>query len=395
VRIVQLANLVSPTSGGIRTTIDRLRTGYRAAGHQTVLVIPGPADAVGQTAVGPVVQLRAPRLPASGGYRLLIDLRRVHRVLDRLAPDRVEVHDRFTLRTVGTWARARGVPSLAVVHERLDHLADLHLPALPGPLAPARLAAGDSRAVAARFDVLACPSRWAAQELVDAGVTDVEVVGWGVDLDLFQPRRRRAAVRDRLLGGQQVLLAVVCRLSPEKDPARPVEALRALRRSGVDARLVVAGTGRSAAAVRRAAAGLPVTLLGHVGRDEVADLLAAADVAVCPGPIETFGLAALEALASGTPVVSSTSGAIPELLAPAYGCAAAPDADAMAEAVRALLDQGGSARRAARAAAEAHPWSRAVARMLALHGLTSRPSPPHGPPPPPPPAHELHTGAAR
>ncbi|MFD0632755.1 hypothetical protein ACFQ9X_15330 [Catenulispora yoronensis] len=40
-RIVQLANAYSPTSGGLRTVVDALGRGYVAAGHDRVLVIPG------------------------------------------------------------------------------------------------------------------------------------------------------------------------------------------------------------------------------------------------------------------------------------------------------------------------------------------------------------------
>src|SRR5262249_32056107 len=57
----------------------------------------------------------------------------------------------------------------------------------------------------------------------------------------------------------------------------------------------------------------PVTFTGFIpSRTAVATLLATADVVLAPGPVETFGLAALEALACGTPVVVSGSGALPE-----------------------------------------------------------------------------------
>ena len=63
---------------------------------------------------------------------------------------------------------------------------------------------------------------------------------------------------------------------------------------------------------RAARAGLPVTFAGFLsGRADLAALLASADVALAPGPAETFGLAALEALACGTPVVVSAESACP------------------------------------------------------------------------------------
>src|SRR5207302_1246563 len=61
--------------------------------------------------------------------------------------------------------------------------------------------------------------------------------------------------------------------------------------------------------------GLPVTFAGFITEAmTLAALLASADVVIAPGPVETFGLAALEALACGTPVVVSADSALPEVI---------------------------------------------------------------------------------
>ena len=370
-RIVQIANFVSPTSGGIRTTLARLRNGYEDAGHESVLVIPGPRDHTERTEDGLVVRVGAPRIPRSGGYRMIVDIRTVYRTLEDLQPDRLEVNDRFTLRAVGDWASRHDVPAMAVIHERLDRLVGMYVPWV---VRPGMIARRDNAAVAARFHTVVSPSAWAAQEFVRAGVDNSEVVSWGVDLDRFHPDRRSAVLRRRLLGDADVLMVMVCRLSPEKRPDSAITTLEALRARGVNARLVIAGTGKSDRGLRRAAEGLPVPFLGHLqGRDHVAELLAAADVAICPGPIETFGLAALEAMASGTPVVSSRFGAIAELLRPPFGIPAYNYGPAMATAAMELLENGQLAREAARAEAERYPWQASIDAMLGLHGLAAAP----------------------
>jgi len=90
-------------------------------------------------------------------------------------------------------------------------------------------------------------------------------------------------------------------------------------------------------------------------------------VAIAPGPIETFGLAALEALASGTPVVVDESSALPEVVGMAG--AAVPD-NGFAAGVRQLLARPEADRRAeARARAECFDWRYAVAGFLAAHDL--------------------------
>jgi alpha-1,6-mannosyltransferase len=87
-----------------------------------------------------------------------------------------------------------------------------------------------------------------------------------------------------------------------------------VRAAGIDAVLVVAGDGPLRGRLERAARrkALPVQFAGFVTDPKhLATLLASADVVVAPGPVETFGLAALEALACGTPVVVSGDSALP------------------------------------------------------------------------------------
>jgi alpha-1,6-mannosyltransferase len=65
-RIVRLANFITPYSGGLRTALQELGAGYAAAGHEPVLVMPGAADDDEQTPQGRVITLRGPVLPLSG-----------------------------------------------------------------------------------------------------------------------------------------------------------------------------------------------------------------------------------------------------------------------------------------------------------------------------------------
>ncbi len=134
------------------------------------------------------------------------------------------------------------------------------------------------------------------------------------------------------------------------------------------ARLVVAGDGPLRGRLQRHAArqALPVTFAGFLpDRTNLAALLASADVAIAPGPVETFGLAALEALACGTPVVVSAESALPEVADDAGVSVAGED---LAAGVHELLGRPDPARRAAaRARAERYDWPTAVRAFLAVH----------------------------
>ncbi|MGZ4543209.1 MAG: glycosyltransferase [Mycobacteriaceae bacterium] len=362
-RIVHVANAYTPLSGGIRTTVHALGRGYRAAGHEFVLVVPGPRADDEDLPWGRRMTLSALRVPGSGGYRVLADLRRVRAVLDALQPDRLEVSDRLTLRGLGRWATAAGVPSMVIAHERLDGVLRAF-----SPLGAwgSRLVADRHNATTARcFDRVVTTTRFAAQEFTRIGIP-TDHVPLGVDLEQFRPATHPPT-------GGVPLLVLCSRLSREKRPDLAVEALRVLHRGGFSARLVIAGSGPLTASLRWRARRLPVELVGHLAdRSSVADLLGAADVVLAPGPVETFGLAALEALACGTPVVSASTSAVAELVEGGAGRSARPEPRALAAAVAELLAVPAARRRkAARARAELFPWSRTTDTMLALHGLSA------------------------
>ncbi|MEK8107845.1 glycosyltransferase [Micromonospora sp. M12] len=172
-----------------------------------------------------------------------------------------------------------------------------------------------NRATSRAYDRIVCTTRWAAGEFERIGAGNVDLVPLGVDLDTFSPVRADRRVRERYANPGELLLVHCARLSPEKRPELAVQALAELRREGVPAVLVMAGDGPLRGALARRAAGLPVTFTGFLpDRAAVAALLASADVVLAPGPVETFGLAGLEALACGTPVVVNASSALPEVV---------------------------------------------------------------------------------
>jgi alpha-1,6-mannosyltransferase len=360
-RIVRLANFVAPHSGGLRTSLAELGAGYLAAGHEPVLIIPGERDGDEQTGQGRVITLRAPRLPFAGGYRVLWRRWRVADLLARLRPDALEVSDRTTLRWTGAWARQHGVPAVMVSHESVTALLRMSLPGLARVLADWL-----NRRTARAYRQVICTTGWAAAEFERIGAGNLVRVPLGVDLDTFTPRAGQ--IRARYAAEDQALLVHCGRLSAEKKPQRSLNTLATLRAEGCPVRLVVAGDGPLRARLQRRAAraGLPVTFAGFLpGRASLAALLASADVAIAPGPAETFGLAALEALACGTPVVVSAESALPEVVGEAGASVAGED---LAAGVHALLARPEPARRAAaRAQAERYDWGTAVRGFLAVH----------------------------
>lgn len=360
VRIAQLANFVGATSGGMRTAIEQLGRGYVAAGAERLLVIPGPVDAVRETALGDVVQVRAPRV--GGGYRLIVEPWRVTEVLERFAPTSVEWSDKLTLLPVAWWARRNGVRSVLLSHERMGDMFALRT----GLETTSKVSIGLlNRLIVRSFDTVVVTSAYAEGEfrsVADAAGCPVARVPLGVDLATFRPAVRRPT-------SPELRLVHAGRLSREKSPHLAVATAVELHRRGIPLRLDVYGEGPHRAELEEIAGEAPVHFHGYVdGRAALRDRLAAADVSlsVCPG--ETFGLAVLEALACGTPVVTADRGGARELVDASCGAWGAPHPEALADAVLRLLAQPESRRRtAARWRAEQYGWDRTVARMLALH----------------------------
>jgi alpha-1,6-mannosyltransferase len=106
-------------------------------------------------------------------------------------------------------------------------------------------------------------------------------------------------------------------------------------------------------------------------RDRLADFLAALDLFVAPSSNETFGLAALEALASGTPVLAADRGGVSEQVAASGGGALfqSGNSAALADAAIALFrtDLAGLGKKGRRHAERDHSWESVFDRIFALY----------------------------
>jgi teichuronic acid biosynthesis glycosyltransferase TuaC len=154
----------------------------------------------------------------------------------------------------------------------------------------------------------------------------------GVDLDAFRPVDRAAA--KAALGVDGPLLVTAGALIIRKGQDLAIEALKGIP----GATLILVGDGPDRAQFETLARGQPVRFLGIRAHSELPGLLAAADVMVLPTVSEGLANVWVEALASGTPVVTSDVGGAREVIdRPEYGCLVPRDPAAIAAAVRDLL----------------------------------------------------------
>jgi D-inositol-3-phosphate glycosyltransferase len=223
------------------------------------------------------------------------------------------IHSHYWLSGISAQHLARqwDAPHITMFHT----LARMKQLAHPGePESPLR--AEKERWLIQHADRIIAPTVEERQQLIryyGATVHRVEVIPCGIDLSLFAPRAREQARAQLGLPAQQPILLFVGRLDPYKGPDL---LLRAAAMMEHKARVVIAGgrldNDRELQQLRSLAAKLGIAdrahFLGARPRHEMPLLYSAADVTVMPSYHESFGLAALESLACGTPVVATRSG---------------------------------------------------------------------------------------
>lgn len=216
------------------------------------------------------------------------------------------------------------------------------------------------RRAAREAAVVVCPSRVTADALDRwcrvAG--EVVVAPHGVDTVRFRPDEpepgadaERLASIDTRLTTQRPLLVFVGTLEPRKDVPTLVRAFAAVAAAHPDALLVLAG-GRGwgadevDAVVGASDLGQRIVQTGYVDDDAIPALLRSATAAVYPSLYEGFGLPALEALACGTPLVTTSGTAMDEVAGASALLVPPGDEDALAGVLDTLLAVGGGDRAA-------------------------------------------------
>jgi glycosyltransferase involved in cell wall biosynthesis len=147
----------------------------------------------------------------------------------------------------------------------------------------------------------------------------VRICPSGVDAEWFSPERKSEKVRQEMIekagiSKDAVVILYAGRISPEKNVGLLADFMELLaRESDKDYRLIIAGAGPKAEWLRQQSERrMPnkIIQLGHLDKETLANYYANADVFIHPNPKEPFGIAPLEAMASGIPTVVPNSGGL-------------------------------------------------------------------------------------
>jgi alpha-1,6-mannosyltransferase len=322
VGVLDITKWFGETSGGVRTyLLEKARYVEAHAALRQVLVIPGARDSITHSTGVRCYRLRGPRVPTQRPYRFMLATRSIKRIIHHESPSIIEVGSCFLVPWITAHAAKKyDVPLVFFYHSNLPR----SICAFPERSSPTRqrlhaLAWSYIRKLDSLFELTICASHFAATDLQSHGVDRVERVPLGVDLDHFNPFRRYQSEETRIRLGLPLdapVVAFIGRFAREKEVDVLIRAWPEIARR-TDAHLLMVGDGPQREYLQALAESHERLLWMPYqnDREQLADLLAAVDLYVAPGSIETFGLSALEALASGTPVLSADRGGVSEQIA--------------------------------------------------------------------------------
>ncbi len=394
IKTLHITNSYHQTSGGISTFYRALMEGANRSERQMTLVVPGEQTRTEITGEFSRIHfIKAPHAPSfDRRYRLLMPTKylpgfdgELKRILAEEKPDLIEICDKYSVSWLAGLLRRRwlnGLPRTVLVGmncERLDDNVSAFITKSKAGKTWSQFFLG--HLYIPLFDYHIANSDYTAAELLSAMTAnhprEVRVLPMGAQIAGFASAIPNETKRRQLLaqvnGDQNTrLLLYVGRLSPEKNVPLLIEMLERL--ADENFRLVVAGAGPltdwlESEAHRRTPG--KVLSLGHVqDRQALINLYANCDAFVHPNPREPFGIAPLEAMAAGLPLIAPRSGGVLSYADDTNSWLAAANTEAFTEAVKAVFADA-SVRKdklaRARWTAEQYSWSAVADRFFALY----------------------------
>jgi alpha-1,6-mannosyltransferase len=395
IKTLHLTNCFHSESGGIATFYREMLKGAERLGRQIRLVVPASSDSVETHGrYGKIYHVAASPSRLNPSYRLLTPRHYLfphtplRRILADEEPELVECCDKYTMNYMAAllrhgWFVEDYRPAVVGLScERMDENVAHYISARPAaaPLCQFYM----KHLYFPMFDHHIAVSAHVACELHEASRGhDVRRGVWvrpmGAECDLFHPGRRHPQKRrwlENLSSAPEgaVLLFYAGRLVPEKNLGLLLKTVQRLEREAPGKyHLLIAGDGsRRADLEQDCAEQVPgmVSFVGHVrDRQTLADIYANCDIFLHPNPGEPFGIAPLEAMASGLPLIAPNTGGLTTYAHSGNAWLVDPEPEAYVGAIRSILaDSSTPARlRAARATAQKFDWGATTTNFFELY----------------------------
>jgi alpha-1,6-mannosyltransferase len=380
-KICDLTQFYSPVSGGVKRYVHEKIAYIRnySPDDKHVLIVPGRRAEVTTNGVSRVYTIRSPLVSRAGQYRALLNLRAVDEILEAERPDVIESADPYQLGWKAVkLGRVLRAPVIGFYHSHFPEAYLRNSAKIFGKIATRRVMKLSRVYVRKLYNEHAATlvaSERLASVLRDWGVRNVRVVSLGVNLDIFRPDASEKDTIRRALGlnSQKKVLLYVGRLAKEKNTAALFAAFKLLQqRHPNEFQLLVIGDGPERTQLRKLQARTKNVSWVRYCADprELARYYRAADLFVHPGVQETFGLAALESQACGTPVVGIRGSCMDKIIChDQKSWALENSAEALAHAIagsatKKLLTLG---RNAAKKARRLYSWERVFDELFCIY----------------------------
>lgn len=352
-RVAWVSETFLPKVDGVVTRLTATLTALAEQGHEVLVLAPpgAPYEHAGHR----VVSAPGVRFPWYPAHKVALPAPRLEAALRGFAPDLVHVINPILF---GSWgavlARRARLPLVASFHTDPKVVKDLGLGVMHRPLEVL------DREVHNLAHVNLCTSPQMVELARGLGIRRVRLWHKAVDTERFNARYWSTEMRARLTDGEPdaPLVVYAGRVSFEKRVEVLADAADRLAAAG--ARLAVVGEGPALAWLRGRLAGTKTVFTGFLAGEELSAAYASGDVFAFPSTSETLGFAALEAMASGVPVVAADAGGLPHVVHDGETGVLVPPGDAVALATaieRLIADRRERERLALAGRAEAERWS--------------------------------------
>lgn len=371
-RIGQLTDVYKPVFNGVTNSVSLHKRMLESWGHQVFIFTLGHQDYEDDE----LHVHRSPAVPLSDtGYHASLRLsRRARKEIKTM--DVLHAHHPFISgRQAVSLGRRYNIPVLFTNHTRYDLQAGYYAPFIPKGLSRVFLEAYLPR-FTGQCDLVVAPSRSAVRVMRKLGVTcPIEIIPNGVDLEAFREPRLSPTRAELGIGEDEQVLISVGRLGPEKNVAFLLRALAGICQLIPGTSLVLLGEGLEKDSLRdqahRSGIADRVKFIGQVTYDKVPGYIAIADLFVTASMAETFGMAAVEAMAAGLPVIGISSPGIGDVVEHGVSGLVVPeDVQAFVRATASLLGDEtlrGRMSRGARAVSERYAITETSRRILSQY----------------------------
>ena len=373
-RVALYSETFLPKTDGIVRVACLTLEHFQRRGVEAVIVAPdgGVTEYAGAKVIG-VPNTPTPFYPE---LRTSFPTPRIYQEVKAFRPDIMHMFHPVAAGLAGMFfANRMKVPSIASFHTDVARASEFYgMGVLRRPIEAA------TTWVFNMADYALAPSKRVQRELRELGVKRVGLWRRGVDAETFNPRHRTEKMRNLLSDGhpEDTLLLYVGRLAAEKQ----IQQVRPVLEQVPGTRLALIGDGPYRAELEKHFAGLPVKFVGYLHGEPLHQAYASADLFAFTSAFESFGLVILEAMASGTPVVSSRVGGAQDMIEEGVTGYTfdVNDTSTLVERVREIVTTPGKLRQMgidARIAAEKQSWPRMMDELIECYEalLAGQPSP--------------------